>query len=85
MAVIRKASLSAHAAAREAKDDDAVAAVRAAVHAVATVHVPTHSIGAATYAMKAAAVHSNNFEEGIIKERNWQLQRLVEYTKKSSM
>ena len=81
MAVIRKASLDAHAAAREAKDGDAVAAARSAGHAVATAHVPDHSIGAAVYAIKAAAEHSGNIDDGLIKERNWQYRRLMNLAK----
>jgi hypothetical protein len=84
MADVRRAALAAHAAAREAKGDDAVAAARAAGHAIATAHVATHSIGAAAYAIKAAAAHSNNVDDAIVKERNWQLQRLLEYAKHSS-
>jgi len=76
MADVRRASLAAHAAAREAKEVDAVAAARAAGQAMATAHVPRHAIGAAAYAIKAAAAHSDNVDDGIIKERNWQLQRL---------
>lgn len=77
MADIRKASLEAHAAAREVKEDAAACyAARAAGQAVATAHVPTHSIGAAAYAIKAVAAHYNNADNSIIKERNWQLQRL---------
>ena len=58
--------------------------LRAAGHAVATAHVPTHALGGAVYAIKAAAVHSGNVDDGIIKERNWQLQRLLKYAKHSS-
>ncbi len=76
MAVIRKASLDSHAAAREAKENDAIAAARAAGHAVATAHVPDHSIGAAVYAAKAAAAHSGSVDDGLVRERNWQLRRL---------
>jgi hypothetical protein len=79
MADIRKASLDALAAAREAKEVDAIAAARAAGQAVATAHVPTHALGGAVYAIKAAAAHCNNIDDGLIKERNWQLQRLREY------
>ena len=54
MAVIRKASLASHAAAREVGEDNAArSAARAAGQAVATAHVPTHSIGAANYALQA--------------------------------
>lgn len=58
MADIRGASLSAHAAAREAKendDDSACFAARAAGQAVATAHVPQHAFGGAYYALKAIA------------------------------
>jgi Imm-5 like putative immunity protein len=80
MAVIRKASLDSHAAARQAKEDDAIAAARAAGHAVATAHVPDHSIGAAVYAIKAAAAHFGDLDDCIIRERNWQLERLRRMT-----
>jgi hypothetical protein len=57
MADIRGASLSSHAAAREAKenDDSACFAARAAGQAVATAHVPQHAFGGAYYALKAIA------------------------------
>ncbi len=86
MAVIRKASLDSHAAAREAEKDSAACyAARAAGQAVATAHVPTHCMGAAVYAIKAAAAHSGNPEDGLIKERDWQLQRLREYAKRTDL
>ncbi len=48
MAVIRKASLDSHAAAREVGEDNAArAAARAAGQTVATAHVPTQAIGGA--------------------------------------
>lgn len=83
MAVIRGASLDSHAAAREAQDAAACYTARSAGQAVATAHVPTHSIGAAVYAIKAAAVYSANLDDGLVVERNWQLERLKEYAKKS--
>ena len=49
MAEVRRLALGAHAAARAAKS----AAARAAGHAVATSHVPTHAMGAPIYACKA--------------------------------
>src|SRR5205807_4776029 len=53
MAVIRKASLTSHAAAREVGEDNAARSVaRAAGQAVATAHVPIHSLGAANYALQ---------------------------------
>jgi len=76
MADIRRASLDAHAAARSAKREDAIAAARSAGHAVATAHVATHAIGAAAYAIKAAACHSRDPGNAIKKERGWQLKRL---------
>jgi len=78
---IRKASLDAHAAAREVKEDDAIAAARAAGQAVATAHVPTHALGSSVYGIRAAAAHSGKVSSGLIKERNWQLERLREYVK----
>ncbi len=51
--VAMKASLAAHAAAREATDKAAIAAARAAGQAVATAHMGDHSMGALLYAMKA--------------------------------
>ena len=54
MAVIRKASLDSHAAAREVGEDSPARAVaRAAGQAVATAHVPRHAYGPAIYAQQA--------------------------------
>ena len=58
MAAVRKLSLDSHAAAREANTDAARFAARAAGHAVATWHVPTHAIGVPEYARKAMAANS---------------------------
>jgi len=78
MAVIRKASLGAHAAARSVKaKDTACFAARAAGQAVATAHVTQHAYGAALYALKAiAAADPANAEANAAKERNWQSRRL---------
>lgn len=51
--VAMKASLAAHAAAREAIDKAAVAAARACGQAVATAHAADHCMGGLLYAMKA--------------------------------
>lgn len=51
--VAMKASVAAHAAAREAKDSTAIAVARAAGQAVATAHAADHSMGALLYALKA--------------------------------
>ncbi|HXW98211.1 MAG TPA: hypothetical protein VEI51_00640 [Methanomicrobiales archaeon] len=84
MAVIRKASLESHAAARFARDhgeEAACFAARAAGHSVATAHVPDHSVGAAVYAIQAAVAHSRDLDEGMIREREWQLRRLIEHVR----
>ena len=53
MAEVRRLSLGAHAAARQCQRDAARFAARAAGHAVATWHVPTHAMGVPIYACKA--------------------------------
>jgi hypothetical protein len=84
MAVIRKASLASHAAAREAEEDNAArSAARAAGQAAATAHVPAHSIGAANYALQAIyrAENSSDADAAVAKERDWQYQHLLELEK----
>jgi hypothetical protein len=78
MADIRKASLDAHAAAREAKENSAARfAARAAGQAVATAHVSQHAFGAAYYALKvAAAANPANAKVKIAKELKWQTRHL---------
>ena len=81
MAVIRKASLTAHAAAREVGEDNAArSAAHAAGQAVATAHVPTHSIGAAIYALQAIhrATDVLDADAAVTKERDWQYGHLLE-------
>ncbi len=80
MAGIRGASLAAHAAAREAKENKVASfAARAAGQAVATAHVPQHAFGSAYYALKAvAAADSGNAEVNVAKERDWQAESLPE-------
>ena len=53
MKEVRKLSLDAHAAARDAKSDVAKFAAHAAGQAVATWHVPTHALGAFGYTGRA--------------------------------
>lgn len=55
MAEVRKLSLASHAAARASKSDAARFAARAAGHAVAVWHVPTHAMAVPWYACKAHA------------------------------
>ena len=81
MAVIRGASLAAHAAAREVKNGNLAAsfAARATGQAVATAHVPTHAMGSALYAIKAVALaHQADMQTAASEEREWQLHRLPE-------
>jgi hypothetical protein len=80
MAVIRKASLDAHAAAREVGEDNpARSAARAAGQAVATAHVPVHAIGAAIYALQAVhrADSAADADAAVAKEKEWQTRRLL--------
>lgn len=84
MAVIRNASLTSHAAAREVGEDNAARSVaRAAGQAVATAHVPTHSRGAAIYALQAIhrATNTNDADAAVAKDRDWQYQHLLELRK----
>jgi hypothetical protein len=83
MSEIRKASLAAHAAAREVGEDNAArSAARAAGQVAATPHVPTHSIGAANYALQAIhrATDSSEADAAVAKERDWQYQHLLRLT-----
>ncbi|MDD4137613.1 MAG: hypothetical protein PHT99_06950 [Methanoregula sp.] len=80
MADIRKAALFAHAAARETGDDNAArSAARAAGQAVATAHVPSHSLGAAHYARQAVWRTADLIESdfAVAKERDWQYRHLL--------
>jgi len=77
MAVIRKASLDAHAAAREVGEDSpARSAARAAGQAVATAHVVTHATGPAIYAQQAI-YRATSAMDAVERERNWQYQHLL--------
>jgi hypothetical protein len=80
MTDIRGASLAAHAAARDAKENDgACFAARAAGQAVATAHVPQHAYGSAYYALKAIAANDPaDAESKVAEERSWQSQHLPE-------
>jgi hypothetical protein len=81
MSVIRGASLASHAAARETGGDNAArSAARAAGQAVATAHVPIHSIGSAIYALQAIyrATKASEADTAIAEEREWQYRHLLE-------
>lgn len=84
MAVIRKASLDAHAAARDVGEDNpARSAARAAGQAVAMAHVPSHAYGPAIYGQQAIfrATDPADAIAAAARERDWQYQKLLEYTK----
>ena len=86
MADIRGASLASHAAAREVGEDTpARSAARAAGQAVATAHVPTHSLGAAKYAQQAVwrTADSSDADAATAKERDWQYRHLLKLREKS--
>jgi hypothetical protein len=88
MAVIRKASLDSHAAAREVGEDNAArSAARAAGQAVATAHVPAHSYGSAIYAQQAIfrASDSPHAVAAAAKERDWQYRRLIEFNRRGQL
>jgi hypothetical protein len=68
----RKASVGAHAVARESSDPTTIAVARSVGHAVATAHMADHSLGAAWYALKAV----KNAGKSIDAERKWQDKQL---------
>lgn len=86
MADIRSGSLAAHAAAREIGEDNAArSAARAAGQALATAHVPTHSLGAAKYAQQAVwrAASPPDADAAVTKERDWQYRHLLALRERS--
>lgn len=87
MSTIRGASLSAHAAAKEIKENDSACfAAHAAGQAVATAHVPQHAYGGAYYALKAiAASDPTNAEANLAQELDWQAQKLPEHLREEIM
>jgi hypothetical protein len=67
-----KASVGAHAAARESSNPIATAVARSVGHAVATAHMADHSLGAALYALKAVKIADKLVDT----ERKWQNEQL---------
>lgn len=63
-----KASLGAHAVARESTDSVLIAVARSIGQAVATAHMADHSLGGALYALKAVKLAGRSVEN----ERTWQ-------------
>lgn len=80
MTEAREAAFSAHAAARDTDDDAAYSAARAAGHAAATTHVPSHAVHAARYAATAVrdAAAPVDTSTTAAAERNWQYHHLLE-------
>jgi hypothetical protein len=81
MAGIRKASLDAHAAARDVGADTAArSAARAAGQTVATAHVPRHAYGSAVYAQQAIyrATNPAEADAAVARERDWQSNHLLQ-------
>jgi hypothetical protein len=68
----QKASGAAHAAARSIRDEAAIAAARAAGHAVATAHMAGHSLGPMIYGVKAVRAAGGDMDD----ERAWQIAQL---------
>lgn len=67
-----KASLEAHALARESSDPVSKAVARSVGQAVATAHMSDHSLGAALYALKAVESAGRSIDA----ERKWQNEQL---------
>ena len=67
-----KASVAAHAVAREFSNPTSVAVARSVGHTVATAHMADHSLGAAIYALKAVKSEGKSIDA----ERKWQNEQL---------
>jgi hypothetical protein len=72
--VAMKASVGAHAAAREYADPVSKAIARAVGQAVATAHMADHAVGASWYALKAAKLSGK--PEAV--EKEWQIRQLLQ-------
>ena len=67
-----KASIGAHAVARESSSPTSIAVARSVGHAVATAHMADHSLGGALYALKAVKLAGKSIDT----ERKWQNEQL---------
>lgn len=72
--VAMKASLGAHAVAKQTENPVYKAVARSVGQTVATAHMADHSLGGAFYALKAIKLAKKNIEV----ERNWQTKKLAE-------
>lgn len=70
-------AFASHAAARETNDQQAMNAAHSAGHAAATVHVKTHAVHAANYALKV--FDYSDYEK--TREGTWQHDRLLKIIK----
>jgi len=68
----RKASVAAHALAREVNDPVVVAVARALGHAVATAHMADHALGPVLYGLKAVKAAGFSVQA----EKEWQMEHL---------
>ena len=75
----RQAAFTAHAAARESSDLAAIEVARSAGHAVATVHMADHELGAAAYAIRAVIRSVDETEAARVAEHEcrWQQEKLA--------
>ncbi len=71
----RALAVAAHAAAREEADPAAVAAARAAGHAVATAHMASHARGVPAYTAKARSLAAPDDPRAVADEVDWALRR----------
>lgn len=71
-----KASVGAHAVAREPSNPVAIAVARSIGHTVATAHMADHSLGGALYALKAVQLAGKSIND----ERHWQITQLQQLT-----
>jgi hypothetical protein len=67
-----KASIGAHAVARESSNPISIAVARSIGQAVATAHMADHSLGATLYALKAV----KHADKSVDEEREWQNKQL---------
>jgi hypothetical protein len=72
VAEAKKASVDAHAVARQSTDPVVRAIARSIGHAVATAHMADHSVGAALYARRAIKYAGKS----VLAERQWQIEQL---------
>jgi hypothetical protein len=68
----RAAAVQAHAAGRDANEDEARAVARTSGHAVATAHMADHSLGAAVYAVEAVKLASPTHDADAAGDREHQ-------------